>query len=222
MKAVRFGSYSRRSTVAGTSHLRRLKSTMRYRRLAPPPRKRTAIRPPPPRPPDLVRPSTRDFSGLPLCSSDLSTRIRPRRPGVVGLNCFRAIDPALQSGRHVDRLALFEGHDRFFDVVALAEDAAETLGLALGHQGVDLGDLDVEQRFDGGGDFILGGVVGHLEHDHVLLGEHGRLLGAHRSQDGVVVTGGSGHYAASTSAKRAWMASTAARVRTSFWRRRTS
>src|SRR3569832_2927906 len=105
MKAVRFGSYSRRSTVAGTSHLRRLKSTMRYRRLAPPPRKRTAMRPPPPRPPDLVRPSTRLFSGLPLCSSDRSTRTRPRWPGEVGLYCFRAI--GLQSRGHVDRLVSF-------------------------------------------------------------------------------------------------------------------
>src|SRR5215472_11040371 len=115
-------------------------------RLAPPPRKRTATRPPPPRPPDLVRPSTSDFSGLPLCSSLLSTRIRPLRPGEVGLNCFRATILPSQPGRHIDRLALFEGHDRFFDVVAPAQRSAETLGLALGHHRVDLDDAHVEER----------------------------------------------------------------------------
>src|SRR5690606_30483231 len=166
MKAVRFGSYSRRSTVA-VSHLRRLKSILRYRRLAPPPRKRTAMRPPPPRPPDLVRPWVSDFSGRPLWSSDRSTRTRARRPGEVGLKCFRAIGSEPRG--NVDGLAFGQRHDGFLDVIAPALDAAEALDLALGDQGVDLGDLDLEQRLDGGGDFILGGVVGDAEHDLVLL-----------------------------------------------------
>src|SRR5262245_17954462 len=123
MKAERLGSYSRRSTVPTTSNLRRLKSTLRYRRLAPPPRKRTATRPPPPRPPDLLRPSTSDFSGRPLWSSDLSTRTSWRRPGDVGLNCFRAIGSEPRGD--VDRLAFGQGHDRFLDVGATPDDAAE-------------------------------------------------------------------------------------------------
>ena len=85
MKAERFGSYSRRSTVAGTSNLRRLKSMMRNSFFAPPPRKRTVMRPLLVRPPLEVRPSTSDFSGRPLCSSLRSTSTRLRREGEVGL-----------------------------------------------------------------------------------------------------------------------------------------
>src|SRR3712207_397530 len=143
MKALRLGSSSSRSTVPTTSNLRRLKSIVRYSRLAPPPRKRTATRPPPPRPPDLVRPSTSDFSGLPLWSSERSTSTSWRRPGEVGLNVFRAI--CLEPRGHVDRLALGQRHDGFLDVRATAHDAAEALGLALGDEGVDLQHLDLEQ-----------------------------------------------------------------------------
>src|ERR1700751_2601573 len=100
---------------------------MRYRRLAPPPRNRTATRPPPPRPPDLVRPSTSDFSGRPLCRSDLSTSTSWRRPGEVGLYCFKAIGSEPRSD--VDGLALGQGHDSFLDVGTTALDAAEPLGL---------------------------------------------------------------------------------------------
>src|ERR1700761_3988656 len=147
MNAVRLGSYSRRSTVPTTSNLRRLKSIMRYRRLAPPPRKRTATRPPPPRPPDLVRPWTRDFSGRPLWSSDLSTRTSWRRPGDVGLYCFKAIGSEPRGD--VDRLAFGQGHDRFLDVGTAPDNAAAPLGLALDVQGVDLGHVHFEQRLDG-------------------------------------------------------------------------
>src|SRR5690349_8737445 len=171
MKAERFGSYSRRSTVAGTSNLRRLKSTIRYRRLAPPPRKRTATRPLPPRPPDFDRPSTRLFSGRPLWSSDLSTRTSWRRPGDVGLNCFRAI--GLEPRSDVDRLALGQRHDRFLDVGTTADAAAEALGLALHVDRVDLRDVDLEQRLDRRSDLVLGRIGGHAEHDLVLLGEQG-------------------------------------------------
>src|ERR1700744_2034865 len=122
MKAERLGSYSSRSTGAGTFHLRRFKSTMRYSRLAPPPRKRTAMRPPPPRPPDLVRPSIRLFSGLPLWSSPLSTSTRPRRPGEVGLNCFSAM--ASEPRRNVDGLAFGQRDDGLLHVRALADAAA--------------------------------------------------------------------------------------------------
>src|SRR3989344_6975088 len=221
MKAVRFGSYSRRSTVA-EANLRRLKSILRYRVLAPPPRKRTATRPPCPRPPDLVRPSTSDFSGRPLWSSDLSTSTRPRRPGDVGLNCFKAIGSEPRSD--VDRLAFGQRHDRFLDVRALAHDAAEPLGLALRVDRVDLRDVDLEQRLDRSGDLVLGSVAGHAEDDLVLLREQRGLFRDDRRQDGVVVTNGGfhGHHAASLGWKRAWIASTASLVRTKVRRRSTS
>ena len=63
MYADRFGSYSIAATRAGMPSLVRLKSIRRYRRLAPPPRWRAVLRPLALRPPDFVRPSTRDFSG---------------------------------------------------------------------------------------------------------------------------------------------------------------
>src|ERR1700712_3309398 len=101
------------------------------------------MRPPPPRPPDLVSPSTRDFSGLPLWSSDLSTRTSWRRPGDVGLKCFRAIWSEPRGD--VDRLAFGQGDDSFLHIGPAAHDAAEALGLALHVQGVDLGDVHLEQ-----------------------------------------------------------------------------
>src|SRR5262249_52962796 len=101
------------------------------------------MRPPPPRPPVFVRPSTRLFSGRPLCRSDLSTRTSWRRDGEVGLNCLSAM--TLQPRRDVDGLALLQGHNRFLDVGTPALATAEALGLALLDQGVDLGHLDLEQ-----------------------------------------------------------------------------
>ncbi len=64
MYAVRLGSYSIAATLAGMPSLRRLKSIVRYRRLAPPPRWRAVLRPLTLRPPDLVSPSTSVFSGV--------------------------------------------------------------------------------------------------------------------------------------------------------------
>src|SRR5207302_1510262 len=165
---------------------------------------------------------TSDFSGRPLWSSELSTSTSWRRPGDVGLNCFRAIwsDPR----GDVDRLAFGQGHDSLLDVGAAPDDAAEALGLALHVEGVDLGHIDLEQRFDRGGDLVLRGVAGHLEHHLVLLAEQGGLLGDHRGDDDVVVTGGGlvGHQAASSGWKRVRIASTASLVSTSVWRRSTS
>ena len=63
MCALRFGSYSIAATLAGTPSLRRLKSILRYLRLAPPPRWREVTRPWALRPPDLRSPSVSDFSG---------------------------------------------------------------------------------------------------------------------------------------------------------------
>src|SRR3954464_3122365 len=81
----RFGSYSIAATFAGTPSLRRLKSILRYRRLAPPPRWREVLRPLELRPPLLVRPSTSDFSGSVFVTSAKSAYVEKRRPGLVGL-----------------------------------------------------------------------------------------------------------------------------------------
>src|SRR3981081_469680 len=85
MYAERLGSYSIDATVAGTPSLRRLKSILRYSRLAPPPRWREVLRPLTLRPPDFLRPSVRDFSGSDRVSSEKSGYITTRRPGEVGL-----------------------------------------------------------------------------------------------------------------------------------------
>src|SRR5579872_7112558 len=114
------------------------------------------MRPPPPRPPVLVRPSTRLFSGLPLWSSERSTSTRPRRPGEVGLNCFRAM--ASEPRRDVDGLALGQRDDGLLHVRATSDAAAETLGLALHIDRVDLDHVDLEEALDRLGDLDLGGV----------------------------------------------------------------
>ena len=69
MWALRFGSYSIAATFAGTPSLRRLKSILRYLRLAPPPRWREVMRPCALRPPDFLRPSVSDFSGSVLVTA---------------------------------------------------------------------------------------------------------------------------------------------------------
>src|SRR5215212_3771253 len=82
----RFGSYSIAATRAGTPSLRlRLKSILRYRRLAPPPRWRAVLRPLELRPPDFFRPSVRVFSGSVLVMTLKSAYVTKRRPALVGL-----------------------------------------------------------------------------------------------------------------------------------------
>src|SRR6185295_9657345 len=88
----RFGSYSIAATFAGTPSLRlRLKSILRYRRLAPPPRWRAVLRPRALRPPDFVRPSTSVFSGRSFVISAKSGYVEKRRPGLVGLGLRMAM-----------------------------------------------------------------------------------------------------------------------------------
>src|SRR5678816_3835204 len=91
MNAERFGSYSSRSTVAATSQVRRLKSTIRYFFFLPPAIPRDVTWPLLLRPPVLRLPSVKALTGLPFHSDDLSTRIRPRRAGLVGLYCLSAM-----------------------------------------------------------------------------------------------------------------------------------
>src|SRR5688572_13911679 len=85
MYADRLGSYSIAATRAGIPSLRRLKSTLRYSRLAPPPRWRAVLRPWELRPPLFLSPSVRDFSGLVFVISPKSAYVTKRRPGDVGL-----------------------------------------------------------------------------------------------------------------------------------------
>src|SRR5262249_33919313 len=171
-------SYSSRTTSAGMSRFARLKSMMRKRRLCPPPRQRTVMRPLLLRPPCSRLPSVSAFTGGPFQSSLRSMITSWRWPGVTGLKVFSAI--ALDSPRHVDLRALGEGDDRFLVVGALAHEAAEALDLALDAQRVDRGHLDVEQALDRRLDLTLVGVEWHTEGHLVVLGRHGGLLGDHR------------------------------------------
>src|SRR3954447_9463815 len=99
MYAERLGSYSIAATLAGMSSLRRLKSILRYSRLAPPPRWREVLRPCVLRPPDFFRPSVRDFSGSALVTSEKSGNVAKRRPGLVGLGLRMAIRCSLPGPR---------------------------------------------------------------------------------------------------------------------------
>src|SRR3954463_15470007 len=81
----RLGSYSIAATRAGTPSLVRLKSILRYRRLAPPPRWRDVLRPLALRAPDFLRPSVKDFSGGDFVFSAKPEYVPKRPPGLVGL-----------------------------------------------------------------------------------------------------------------------------------------
>jgi hypothetical protein len=91
MRADRFGSYSIAATFAGTPSFVRLKSTVRKRRLCPPPLCRVVMRPRLFRPPFLVNGSSSDFSGSLFVMSSNPDVAMKRRPGLVGLYFFRAI-----------------------------------------------------------------------------------------------------------------------------------
>src|SRR5919206_558870 len=91
MYADRLGSYSIAATLAGMPSFRRLKSILRYRRLAPPPRWRAVLRPRALRPPDFLSPSTSDFSGSSRVISAKSGYVEKRRPGLVGLGLRNAM-----------------------------------------------------------------------------------------------------------------------------------
>src|SRR5215468_8173155 len=184
MKAVRLGSYSSRSTVAGMSNLRRLKSMVRIRRLCPPPMRELMRWPWLFRPPVLRLPTVSSFTGRPAHSSERSTVTSWRCAGVLGLYVLSAI--ALDPRRHVDLVALGEGHDRLLHIRPLADIAAEALGLALQAQRIHGRHLDLEDPFDRRLDFRLGRVQGHAERHLVVLGAAGGLLRHDRRADQIV------------------------------------
>src|SRR5262249_16560198 len=96
MRADRFGSYSIEAIVPVTPCLLRLKSTRRYWRLWPPPRRRIAMWPWLSRPPDFLIGSSSDFSGVVVVMSEKSDTVRKRVPFVTGLDCLIPMVYALQ------------------------------------------------------------------------------------------------------------------------------
>src|SRR3954449_419426 len=99
MYDVRLGSYSIAATFAGIPSFVRLKSILRYRRLAPPPRWRDVLRPLELRPPDFLSPSVSDFSGVVFVISAKSGYETKRIPGLVGLGLRIGITRLLPARR---------------------------------------------------------------------------------------------------------------------------
>src|SRR6516164_4382958 len=183
MKAVRLGSYSRRSTVAGISNLARLKSMIRYRLLLPLPRQRIVIRPVLFRPPLPRNPSLNALTGLPFHSPLRSTMTSCRWDGVVGLKVFNAI--ASDSRRHVDPLTLAKRDHRLLIVRTSPDTTAKTLQLASDPYRVDSVYLDLEKPFHGRPNLTLSGSQRHAKDDLVVFGDVRRLFGDHRRLDDV-------------------------------------
>src|SRR3954454_9829839 len=188
MYAVRLGSYSIAATLAGMPSRRRLKSTLRYRRLAPPPRWRDVLRPLALRPPDFLSPSTRVFSGVVFVISAKSEYVTKRRPGLVGLGlrigiCLALALEALEALEDRDGVALAHLHDGLLPRPGLARRVAAPLGLGLDRGRAHVDDLDVEQRLDGLTDLRLVRVVVDAERVLAGRGEHVALLAHDRADD---------------------------------------
>src|SRR5919107_391677 len=187
MYAVRLGSYSIAATFAGMPSRRRLKSTLRYRRLAPPPRWREVLRPLALRPPDFFRPSTSVRSGSVFVISAKSGYETKRRPGLVGLGLRMGIGlrllEALEALEDRDGLTRRHLHDRLLPRARRAARVAAALRLALDGHRADLDDVDVEQLLDGLADLRL--VRARVNPERVLVGgrEHVGLLAHDRPDD---------------------------------------
>src|SRR4051812_34953801 len=153
MYEVRLGSYSIAATLAGIPSLRRLKSTLRYRRLAPPPRWREVLRPLALRPPDFLRPSTSVRSGVVFVISAKSGYETKRRPGDVGLGLRTGMRLRLLEAVEAleDRDGLTRGHlhDRLLPRARAPRGLATPLGLGLDRHRVHADDVDVEERLHG-------------------------------------------------------------------------
>src|SRR5207237_1257591 len=172
------------AALAGPSNLSRRKSMRRYCRLWPPPRYRAVMWPLLLRPPVRRRGSTSDFSGVVFVISPKSDTERNRVAGVTGLNC-RIPMSALE---HLDRVALFQGHDRLLPRRPAAHVAAVALPLGSHHQGPHIRHGHLEQRLDGGADLRLGGLRLHPERVFLAGLERRRgLFGDHRPDDQVVL-----------------------------------
>src|SRR5919108_5109896 len=192
MYADRLGSYSIDATRAGIPSLRRLKSILRYRRLARPPRWREVLRPWVLRPPDFFRPSVSDLSGSSLVSSAKSGKVAKRRPGLVGLGLRTAIRSSLPGAGVGERAALLQRlqsgedrdlvlgshlHDRLLPAARAPGGPAAPLGLGLDRDRADVEHLDVgEQLLDGLADLRLVRLLVHAEGVLARRREHVGLL----------------------------------------------
>src|SRR3954451_20853684 len=190
MYADRLGSYSIAATRAGTPSLVRLKSILRYRRLAPPPRWRDVLRPRALRPPLLVRPSTSVFSGSVRVISAKSGYVMKRRPADVGLGLRigMCLEVGLEALEDRDGVALAHLHDGLLPLAGAARGDATALGLRGHRAGADLEDLHVgEQALDGLLDLGLVRIRVHAERVLAGRGQHVGLLGHHGADEHLAV-----------------------------------
>src|SRR5258708_37255332 len=159
MRRVRLGSSSIATPLPGTADLLRRKSMRRYCRLWPPPWCRVVMWPLLLRPPVRCSGSSRLFSGVLFVISAKSDTERNRVAGVTGLNCRMPIS-ALE---HLDRVALFERHDRLFPGRPAAVVAAVGASLCRRRDGAHGGDGHPAPRFERRLDLRLGGLDVHPE-----------------------------------------------------------
>src|SRR5512143_2561432 len=166
------------------------------------------------RPPERLRGSSSERSGVALVMSVKSATDMPRRPAEVGLY-WRVGMAFLRVVEEVDALTLDEGHVGLLPVRPAAGMATDAAHLAEQVEGADLLDLDLEQRLDGVPDLILVGIAANAEDELIAeLADHRALLGDQRRGDDVE------HGLHGATLPRS--ASTAARVTTSCGGRRMS
>src|ERR1700681_2079248 len=151
MCAVRFGSYSMRSTTAATPSLSRRKSIMRYFWREPPPMWRVVMRPKWWRAPVWLRATVTGSCGPPLYRWLLLMRTWKRVPGEVGLSLIRAMirfraASALALRFVVDALARGETHVGLLPVLGAAVARAEAALLAGLVDHLHAFDLDLEHQ----------------------------------------------------------------------------
>src|SRR5690606_15715714 len=92
-----------------------------------------------------------------------------------------------ETGGDVDRLTFSQCDDSLLHVLLLANEAAETLRLALADQRIDGLDLHTEKRLDGSLDLRLGSILGNVENNLVLFRYQRRLFGDRGRYDHIVV-----------------------------------
>src|SRR5438445_546750 len=131
MRQLRLGSYSTAATLAGTPSLVRLKSTMRYRCLWPPPLCRAVLRPYELRPPVLCFGASSERSGSFLVISEKSETVWNRRPGLVGLRLRRGMTATSRTFEQIDAVVGVQGDDGALGVGPLPESERAAIALAL-------------------------------------------------------------------------------------------
>src|SRR4051794_32925391 len=187
MYVVRLGSYSIVATFAGTPSLRRRKSILRYRRLAPPLRWRDVMRPCVFRPPDLGLPLVSGLCGLPWVSSSRSWKVANRRPGEVGFDFRIAMSLSLLRHRGaLEQLDPFAGRqldDRLLPGSRAAGVHPAALGLRAHLRGTHGRHPHLEDLLDGARDLRLVSAI--VDPEGVLAVRHQgvALLGDDRLED---------------------------------------